>query len=111
MKRVLLLLPLLSLTACVTLTPRAQRIQVQNQNSAVLATCKKLGPVTAKASSWGKMTYADANQQAVNNLRDAAAAQYGDQVDSLVLVNVDTMMTSSYANGIAYNCFGNGSTQ
>jgi hypothetical protein len=106
LRRTLAVTALLALTGCVSITPRAQRIQVHPTDSTLLASCKKLGPVTATSSNFGKMTWQDADAQARNDLRDAAAAKWGDQVDSLAIVNVDLLMTKSVANGIAFQCFG-----
>lgn len=105
MKRILSVLAVsLALSGCVTMTPRAQHIQVQKQDSALLRDCTKLGRVDAKASGWGKLTYESMNAQAEANLREATAAQYA-TADTVVVLNVDTHMNSADATGVAYKCY------
>ena len=93
-----------ALSGCVTMTPRAQRIQVQSQDSALLKDCQKLGRVDARASGWGQMTYDGMNEQARNNLREATAAQYA-TADTVVILTVDTHMNSADSSGVAYKCY------
>lgn len=101
-----LLVPLLlSIAGCVTVTPRASKIMIYSQLSPMLEKCTKVGPVTAEASAWDKLTYDEVAEQAKNNLRDSVAAQYGDRADSVALVNIDKSATHYVANGVAYKCF------
>jgi hypothetical protein len=105
MKRVILVLPaFLALAACVSITPRASRIQVLRSDTTLVQGCKRLGRISAEASAMTKMDYNQVDQQAVNNMRDAAAAKWGDQVDTVVVSNVDRFMTKSLANGVAFSC-------
>ena len=105
MKSALLCAALIAVAGCVTTTPRAQQIQLHPSTSSQLATCKRLGPVYAEASGWSQLNWADVDQQAKNNLREAAVAKWGDQVDSVALINIDHTSTKATANGIAYRCF------
>ncbi|WP_266156791.1 DUF4156 domain-containing protein [Dyella silvatica] len=105
MKRLALITTVLAASGCVSMTPRAQHIQLHSGVSTQLQNCKKLGPVTATASGWGMLSMDDVRQQAANNLRDAAAAKWGDTVDSLALINTDTFINSVSASGIGYKCF------
>ena len=95
----------LTLGGCVSMTPRAQRIQLHPANSTQLNGCQKLGPVTAEASAWTQMNWPDVDEQAEINLRDAAAAKWGSGVDSVGLTNIDNLATKAIANGVAYKCF------
>lgn len=105
MKRLLAILAVsTAMSGCVSMTPRAQAIQVQPADSQLLHDCKKLGRVDAKASGWGQWTYDDMREQARNNLRDAAARQYS-EADTVVLLNVDTHTNSADASGVAYKCY------
>ena len=85
---------------CVSMTPVAAGVMLHQQYSALLDKCQRLGPVVAEASAW---TNDKVNQQAMNNLRDAAARKYLG-ADSVALVNVDEYVTRSVANGIAFKC-------
>jgi hypothetical protein len=106
MKRLVSILALsAALSACVTVTPQAQRIQVHPANSVALQSCQKVGPVKAEVSGWGKWTYDQMNQQAEADLRNIVATQYGDKADSVMLLGVETFTNSAVANGIAYKCF------
>lgn len=104
-KSLLLFLVVVGTISCATMTPRAAKIMLHTQISTQLDSCKKLGPVTAEASAWEKLDWATVEQQAKNNLREAAAAKYGDEVDAVALINVDRYATKVVANGIAFKCF------
>lgn len=93
-----------ALGGCVSITPRAQKVQLLPSTSTQLASCTKLGPVDAEASAMGQINTGDLDLQAENNLRDAAAAKWGDSVDSVVLINVDHATTKATANGMGYQC-------
>lgn len=51
------------------------------------------------------MTWSDLEDQAKNNLREAAVAKWGDGVDSVALINMDKLTEKLVAHGIAYKCF------
>jgi hypothetical protein len=102
---IIILAAIATLTGCVSITPRAQRIQLHPANSVAIQSCQKIGPVTARATAANQWTYDDVNEQARNNLRDAVAEQYGDRADSVVLLNIETHTNGSVASGIAYKCF------
>lgn len=104
MKRTIAVAATLALSGCVTMTPRAQHIQVQKQDSALLKDCTKLGRIDATASGWGQWTYDDMNQQAANNLREATAEKYP-SADTVVVLNLDTHTNSADASGVAYKCY------
>lgn len=93
-----------ALAGCVTMTPRAQRIQLQQQDSALLKDCQKLGRVDAEASGYAQWTYDDLKQQAENNLREAAAARYV-TADTVVVLNVDTRASAVGTSGVAFRCY------
>jgi hypothetical protein len=95
----------LALCGCVSITPQAEKIQLHPSNSTQLQGCKKLGPISAEASAWKQMTWSDLEEQAKNNLREAAGAKWGDGVDSVALINMDKHTEKLVANGIAYKCF------
>jgi hypothetical protein len=100
----LLCLVSFGLAGCVSMTPRAQQVQLLSSDSDQLAHCKELGPLSADASGLTQMNPDDVDQQAKNNLRDAAAAKWGAGVDSVVLTGVDRKTTKAVANGVAYKC-------
>jgi len=99
-----LALSLLMIAGCVSITPRAQRIQVLSGSTTQVQSCKRLGRISGEAGAWNKLDYDSVDQQAVNNMRDAAAAKWGDQVDTVVVSNVDRLVTKSMANGVAFSC-------
>lgn len=92
------------LSACVTMTPQGSKVMLHQTNSTQLGDCKKLGPVTARASAWGQFSLEDLRQQALNNLRDATATAFP-EADSVGLANVDMTNSEAVASGIAYRCF------
>lgn len=89
---------------CVSITPRAQKLQLVAADSASLAGCTKLGSLDADASAVGQINAADLDLQAKNNLRDAAAERWDNGVDTVALLNVDHATTTATAHGIAYRC-------
>jgi hypothetical protein len=101
----LLCLGMVALEACVSITPRAEQIQLHPATSTLLAKCQRLGPVMAEASAWTQPNWSSVDQQAENNLRERAAAKWPGKVDSVALVNIDHLTTKAIANGIAYKCF------
>jgi len=106
MKKILVLLFIVvGLSSCATITPRASGIMLHSQISSQLDSCKRVGPVTAEASCWGVWSKRDCFQQAKNNLREAAIVKYGEQVDSVALINMDEYSTAVVAHGIAFKCF------
>jgi hypothetical protein len=99
-----LCLALCALAGCVSVTPRAQQVKLIPSDSSQLAHCKALGPVSADASGLTQMNPDDVDQQAKNNLRDAAGAKWGAGVDSVALTHLDHRTTKSVADGIGYKC-------
>lgn len=92
------------LSGCVSMTPRAQAIQVHKPDSSLIARCKQLGPIAAHASGLGKLTMDDVELQAQNNLRDTAAEKYP-EADSIVVINADRHINSVDSTGMAYRCY------
>ncbi|MEX2163796.1 MAG: hypothetical protein WD823_06085 [Sulfuricaulis sp.] len=100
MKRlVFLCIAALGSTSCVTMPPEAAKIMLHRQVSTQLDNCMKLGPVSAESGAW------DLPEQAINNLRANAVKKYGDKVDSVALINVDSYLTKTVAHGLAFKCF------
>ncbi|MFC5437125.1 hypothetical protein ACFPME_11185 [Rhodanobacter umsongensis] len=95
----------LGLTGCVSITPRAEKIQLHPSTSNLLEHCERLGPVSAEASAWTQPNWGSVDQQVTNNLRQNAAAKWPDKVDSVALINIDHENTKATANGVAYKCF------
>lgn len=104
MKLAALCVTVIIVGGCVSITPRAQKIQLLAATSSTLQSCKKLGPVDAEASALGQINSADLDQQAENNLRDAAAAHWHGDVDTVALINVDHTTIKASASGVAYRC-------
>lgn len=106
MKRlVALYLMALGSTSCVTMPPEAANVMLHTQITTQLDNCTKLGPVSAEASGWEKLSWDEVEQQAKNNLRANAVKKYGDKVDSVALINMDRYATKIVAHGIAFKCF------
>lgn len=103
MKLVFPALALVLLSGCVSITPRAARIQVLRGDTTQVQGCKRLGRIDGDALA-SKLDYDSVNQQAVNNMRDAAASKWGDQADTIVVSNVDQLTTHSIAHGTAFAC-------
>lgn len=99
-----LCLSVIMLGGCVSITPRAQKIQLLPATSHKLAHCTKLGAIDAEASAMGQINAGDLDHQAENNLRDAAAVQWGNDVDSVVMLTIDHATTKATAHGIGYKC-------
>ena len=91
-----------SLSGCVSMTPEAAKIMLHSQMSTLLDSCKKLGPVGGEASGW---PHSSLEQQAINNMRDNAAKKFGDNVDSVALINTDEYAYKIIVSGIAFKCF------
>lgn len=89
---------------CVSITPRAQQIQLLPAASSQLSRCTRLGTIDATASAISQINAGDLDHQAQNNLRDAAAARWNQGVDSVGLITVDHTTTKATAHGIAYAC-------
>lgn len=104
--RGILLILLLMLTACATMTDEAAGVVVHSQMSNLLNDCKRLGDVSSTVNVIEHMDVGRATQQAANNLRDQAFREYG--ADSVALVNVDqgagTIASSVTVQGIAFRC-------
>lgn len=96
---------LLALSGCSTLSPRAARIQVHPADTTQTSGCTKLGPVMVKETVWGHMTHDATEDKARDNLREAAAAQYGDQADTLVLAQAENRRMAVTLYGTAFKCF------
>lgn len=89
-------------SGCTTITPEAQRVALYSQYSALLATCKRLGPVSSDVSLWSVPTAQAGVNQASNNLRDMAFRQHG--ADAVAVVNVDRYIDSVSVQGMALKC-------
>jgi len=87
------------------MTQRAAEIIVHSQISTQIESCKRLGPITAEASARGQLDWPSVEQQAKNNLREKAAEKYGEQVDSVAVINMDRYTAKMVANGLAFKCF------
>ncbi len=91
------------LSACAgpALTSRGASVQVQRQDSALLASCRKLGPVAATSGAYldPDEAFADAEAQ----LRNSVAAKGG---DTLVVVHQDVEMPRIALQGVALLCYG-----
>lgn len=91
----------LALVGCVTVSPEAARVQLHDSTSTVIATCKRLGSVSAEGSR--AISIDHAHETARVAMREQAYRQY--QADSVALVNVDTFWNKVVAQGVAYRCF------
>lgn len=91
-------------SACVTMSEKASRVQVHNQASNLLASCKRIGPVSAIASS--ALHPNIAIQEARIKIRENTADMGGDTV---AIVNSDNFLSLTTAEtsiqGIAFKCF------
>lgn len=88
------------LTACVTLTDKAMRVQIHSQMSTLLDGCTKLGPVSGSGSRTVSLEHAHATAKV--RVREAAADLGGDTV---VLLNTDTFFTEVVIQGVALRCY------
>lgn len=93
-----------TLNGCATLSPEASNVMVYNQQTTLLDTCKRLGPVSATASAWSKWDMQQTAEQARSDLRKEAFERYG--ADSVAIINIDKHLTSVTAQGIAFKCRG-----
>jgi hypothetical protein len=100
----LLGMALLGAGGCVSVTPRAERIPLYAVGDTAVSHCKKLGSLRGEASGFSQLNWDNADAQAKNNLRDAAAARWGDTVDAVVLVKLDHSLTDAVASGTGYHC-------
>jgi hypothetical protein len=91
------------MTACVTMTPRAQDIRLVSSET-LTANCQRLGAVSGQAAAWGQINADAVDQQAKNNMKDSAAAKYGAAANAVLLTSVDREITKSSAVGVAYQC-------
>ena len=96
---ILLLLPLYLAGCKATLTSDAAKVQLHRQFSTVLDGCKRLAPLTARAT---KRPFVDPLSALEADLRDQTARMGG---DSLVLMQIDETSTGYVRHGIAYKCF------
>jgi hypothetical protein len=90
--------------ACVSVSPRAERVPLLPAESAQLAGCAKLGSVRAEASGLSQINWMNAEEQAKNNLRDAAVAKWNEQVNAVALIDVTRATTKVVAHGLGYHC-------
>lgn len=87
------------LAGCVTISPEAARVQLQRQNSTLLAPCQRLGNVNAAvAKTWSTGLAAE---QADADLRDKVYRLGG---DTLVILNTDYIERRAIVHGVAFNC-------
>jgi hypothetical protein len=105
MKRTLAVLGFLSsLSACVSMSPRAQGIHLYPQGDAHFAHCERLGRLSAEAAGLGQLNVENADQQAKNNLLDAAAGRWPGRVNSVELMSVEKGALNVTAVGVAFDC-------
>lgn len=93
---------LFALQGCVTVTEKALKVQVYQQNSTMIAKCKDLGPVRGEASLWTAMSVEDGVTEAKVKLREAAADLGG---DSVALLNTDILSNKVMVQGTALKCY------
>lgn len=95
---------LLCITGCVTLSEKAKRVQVHSQVSNLLENCKRIGPVSATASSM--LSPDQAAQEAKVKIREEAADQGGDTV-AILNTDILTSLTTWEASmqGVAFKCY------
>ncbi|MDY7579371.1 hypothetical protein RGU70_13715 [Herbaspirillum sp. RTI4] len=104
MKKVLTLLAVATLTGCASAPPLsagAARVQIQSQNSNLLAKCTTLRPVSATASAIDP--YA-ADTRARNALREQTASVGGDVV-AVTDKHVDPNAMTITLQGTAMKCY------
>lgn len=93
---------LVVIQGCATITPEAETVMVHSQVSNLLDDCERLGNVSATVSGWSKGTWGDVYQQAKNDLRDQAYKKYG--ADTVAIINSDKQGSSVTMQGIAFKC-------
>lgn len=101
-KKLLAVFCVLLFAGCATpISSRAAAVQVHNQMSTLLASCKNLGPVAASVEDivWGGESAA---ASAKVKAREQAADKGG---DTLVVVNTDIYATSATVQGAAMRCY------
>ncbi len=88
---------------CVTLSQKAQTVQVHTQVSNLLDGCKKLGPVVGQGKSM--VSPDQAITEAKVNLRENVADKGGDTVAILNIDNITNITTwEAHVQGIAFKC-------
>lgn len=95
---------LLCMTGCVVLSEKARNVQVHSQVSNLLDNCKRIGPVSATASSM--LSPDQAVQEAKVKIRESVSDLGGDTVATLntdVLTSITTWDAS--IQGIAFKCY------
>lgn len=91
-------------SGCVTLSQKAESVQVHRQVSNLLDSCKRIGPVSSIGSSM--LSDEQAVAEAKVRLREKAADKGGDTVAILnidVLTNITTW--EAHMQGIAFKCY------
>ena len=96
-----LLLCLILLSGCVTLSNEAATVMPHRQYSKLLDGCQPLGNVTCKLWNGGNGGQ-DWNSIVTTTLRQAAYDQFG--ADAVVIMDVSVTWTYVYGSGIAYKC-------
>lgn len=90
-------------SGCVTLSQKAQTVQVHSQVSNLLDDCKKIGPVVGMGRSM--LSPDQAVVEAKINLRENAADKGGDTVAVLNVDNITNLTTwEAHVQGIAFKC-------
>ena len=102
--RIAILIVTTLLGACVSMSPRAQKVELVAQDNPHLAHCERLGRLSAEAAGLGQLNVADAEQQAKNNLLDAAAARWPGRANAVALRSVEKGALTITAIGVAFNC-------
>jgi hypothetical protein len=89
------LIPFLS--ACVTLSEKASKVQFHSQMSNAIIGCKRLGPVSVNLPSAGAFAHA------VSAALRERAAELG--ADTVVVLNLDKTLARSTYQGMAMKCY------
>ncbi len=89
---------LVVLSGCVTVSQKAARVQFHGESSAVLASCQRVGPVTASLSRFAAV----ADDKISLMLREAAA-DLG--ADSVLVLNRDETLSTVQVQGMALKCY------
>lgn len=95
---------LLITSGCVTLSQKAESVQVHSQVSNLLDSCKRIGPVSSTGSSM--LSPEQAVAKAKVRLRESAADKGGDTVAILNTDNLTNVTTwEAHMQGIVFKCY------
>lgn len=96
-----LMVCIMLLSGCATLTPEAAGVMVHAQVSNLLDDCKRLGNISKNVNMF-KFSRATATQQARNDVRDEAYKRY--RADTVAIINTDDFTNSVTVQAIAFKC-------